>query len=128
MCYFKWRPEDESVLSLSLPFSPTALHAPTVSGQGVGIRYAYAVTVSVRRAVQPAPVGRLFGLVRRARSAVVTYSTTDLHVPFTVLSEETPRFATTGSEDSQAPAGPLGEAGGWGAVVSAELEVERIPE
>lgn len=96
--------------------------------QGVGIRYAYAVTVSVRRAIQPAPVGRLFGLVRRARSGAVTYSTTDLHVPFTVLSEESASLSTSGSGESQAPAGPesAGETGGWGSVVSAELEVERI--
>lgn len=108
-----------------MPFSCSVL-------QGVGIRYAYAITVSIRRAVQPPQVGagrRLFGLVRRTRPAIAGFSTKDLHVPFTVLSEG-PGFSS-GLEGFSPPPPPIHEKGGegvgeWGVVESADLEVERI--
>eukprot|EP00752_Nemacystus_decipiens_P018177 g16307.t1 len=113
------------------------------SFKGVGVRYAYAITVRVRRALPPAPAaGRLLGLVRRrtaaGSSASAGFSTTDVHVAFTVLSEG-PDVATAAEAGAgtaaRVPGGVgviadgagqvIGEGSGCGGVPFAELEAER---
>ncbi|CAN0290019.1 unnamed protein product, partial [Hapterophycus canaliculatus] len=95
--------------------------------QGVGVRYAYAVTVRVRRALPPPPpAGRLLGLVRRRAAAPASgpsssstsaagFSTTDVHVAFT----RGVFFYDGGGGAS------LGGSSGWARVAFAELEAER---
>ncbi|CAB1111694.1 unnamed protein product [Ectocarpus sp. CCAP 1310/34] len=84
----------------------------TPTFRGVGVRYAYAVTVRVRRSLPPPPAaGRLLGLVRRrpaaGSSASAGFSTTDVHVSF------------TGTADG------IGDGVSWGRVAFTELEAER---
>lgn len=131
----------------------TAVYLSHTHMQGVGVRYAYAVTVRVRRTLPPPPAaGRLLGLVRRrsaaGSSASPGFSTTDVHVAFTVLSEGSgvmmaaaggPGAAQSltngcGDDDVCASSGAGifyegwgGSGSGWGRVAFAELETERQP-
>ncbi|CAN0027265.1 unnamed protein product, partial [Ectocarpus fasciculatus] len=104
----------------------------TPTFRGVGVRYAYAVTVRVRRALPPPPAaGRLLGLVRRrpaaGPSASAGFSTTDVHVTFTVLSRGAPPSPPPAFEDGVGGTadGISDGGGGWGRVAFAELEAER---
>lgn len=106
---------------------------PSAPGhQGVGVRYAYAVTVSVRRSLPPyvGPGERLLGLGRWRTSSPSTSSTKDLHVAFTVLSEGvgvSPGPPGFGAEGGTEKGGGDGEVRGrdWGRVATTEVEVER---
>lgn len=126
--------------STSTPTTITTITRPAIlPKQGVGVRYAYAVTVRVRRALPPTPAaGRLLGLVRRrpaaGSSASAGFATSDVHVAFTVLSEGPDATATAVSAgagtEAQVPGGVgdvvVGGGGsGWGRVPFAELEAER---
>lgn len=123
---------------------PLLNHLPGDRGitkQGVGVRYAYAVTVSIKRALQPPPVGpggRLFGFAKRSRPLDGDgVSTTELHVAFTVLSDGLGvsswlhgRPAGEGDGDAERGVGLTGDGSGaeegWGMVATADLEVERL--
>ncbi|CAM9268617.1 unnamed protein product [Pylaiella littoralis] len=123
----------------------------TPTFRGVGVRYAYAVTVRVRRTLPPPPAaGRLLGLVRRRPAAgswaSPGFSTTDVHVAFTVLSEGSDVMVAAGGGTTGGVARFLtnsfgddvgvdargvfnkgwgGSGSGWGRVAFAELETER---
>lgn len=118
-----------------LAFGLTFLHLSSPTWQGVGVRYAYAVTISVKRALPPqiGPGGRLLGLVRRRNTSLGEFSTNELHVAFTVLSEGidmhgsvSPRVS--GIIPSVAGVNNVsgeGQKEDWGRVAYSDLEVER---
>ncbi|CAM9687147.1 unnamed protein product, partial [Laminaria digitata] len=84
----KERVDREEPASFSFSFVLPETLTPTF--RGVGVRYAYAVTVRIKRTLPPpTTTGRLFGLVRRRPAAPASggFSTKDLHVAFTVLSK-----------------------------------------
>lgn len=111
--------------------------------KGVGVRYAYAVTVRIKRALPPPPATGLLGLVRRRPPPSTSggVSITDMHVAFTVLSEGLAPLASVGAGLVGQVDGPLAMAtsanavervgtswskAGWDSVAFAELEVERL--
>ncbi|CAM9197351.1 unnamed protein product [Ascophyllum nodosum] len=110
----------------SFSFSLVLPEKLTPTFRGVGVRYAYAVTVRIKRALPPPPSATgLLGLVRRRPTLPASggFSTTDLHVAFTVLSEG-PAVAPFTSAGLGRETG--GSEGGWDGVAFAELEIERL--
>lgn len=94
------------------------------------------MTVRIRRALPPpGATGRLLGLVRRRVPTPSSggFSTKDVHVAFTVLSEGPDVGAGAAASGGGVwrgggvggEGGGDGGSGGWGGIAFAELEVER---